>query len=73
MKVSFASFGLKEVGSGLARPQSRPNNPIELTAHSAGFLEVHGVVACGPQLTGSVRYSSKVENTTDSPLLEPYM
>jgi hypothetical protein len=30
-------------------------NPVELTAHSAGFLEERGVVACGPQLTGSVR------------------
>ena len=31
------------------------NNPLELTAHSAGFVERRGVIACGPQLTGSVR------------------
>jgi hypothetical protein len=28
---------------------------VELTAHSAGFVEVRGVIACGPQLSGSVR------------------
>jgi hypothetical protein len=30
-------------------------NPVERTAHSVGFLVLLGVVACGPQLTGSVR------------------
>jgi hypothetical protein len=39
----------------MTRAQAAPNNPVELTAHSVGFLEGRGVVACGPQLTGSVR------------------
>jgi hypothetical protein len=33
--------------------ESGPNNPVELAVHSAGFLEVRGVIAGGPQLTGS--------------------
>jgi hypothetical protein len=31
------------------------NNPLELTAHSAGFLVISSVFCCGPQLSGSVR------------------
>jgi len=29
-------------------------NPVELTAHSVGFLVVPGLGGCGSQLTGSV-------------------
>ena len=32
-----------------------PNHALELTAHSARFMEVRGFVACGPQLTAGVR------------------
>ena len=31
-----------------------PNNPLELTAHSAGFVVALGLGSCGPQLSGSV-------------------
>ena len=37
--------------SGLAQP----NNPLELTAHSVGFVVVPGLGGCGPPLSGSVR------------------
>jgi hypothetical protein len=30
-------------------------NPVERTAHSAGFWGIPGVFCCGPSLTGSVR------------------
>jgi hypothetical protein len=36
-------------------PVGASNQPLERTAHSAGFLEIRGVVACGPPLTGGVR------------------
>lgn len=39
-----------------------PNNPVELTAHSIGFLGVPGIVACGPPLTGSVSLQTSQEN-----------
>jgi hypothetical protein len=35
-----------------------PNNPLELTAHSAGFVGFSSVFSCGPQLSGSVRHRS---------------
>src|SRR6266436_7168191 len=43
------------MGSSLAMPRPWPNIPVELTAHSAGFLVVPGLGSCGPQLTGGVR------------------
>jgi hypothetical protein len=43
---------------------AKPNNASELTAHSAGFLAVLGVVSCGPQLTASVRLRNKIEEGT---------
>jgi hypothetical protein len=33
----------------------QPNQALELTAPSAGFVALRGVVAWGPQLTASVR------------------
>ncbi len=36
-------------------PSPGLTNPVELTAHTAGFPEVRGVIDCGPQLTGIVR------------------
>jgi hypothetical protein len=41
--------------SGEVTQYAWPNNPLELTAHSAGFLGIPGVLACGPSLTGGVR------------------
>jgi len=39
----------------LCREAAYLNIPVELTAHSAGFLVVPGLGSCGPQLTGGVR------------------
>jgi hypothetical protein len=36
-----------------------PNNPVELTAHSAGFLAVHHVFSSRPPLTGGVMLAMK--------------
>jgi hypothetical protein len=36
-------------------PYPWPNNPVERTAHSTGFLPVRGSVVCGPPLTAGVR------------------
>lgn len=41
------------VRSATGRPQ--PNQALELTAPSAGFVALRGVVAWGPQLTAGVR------------------
>ena len=42
-----------------ALPSPEPNNPVERTAHSAGFVAVPGAGGCGPPLTGSVRLLSR--------------
>ena len=44
--------GLGALRSPLAK--AAPNNPVELTAHSVGFLGCSWRFSCGPQLTGSV-------------------
>jgi hypothetical protein len=41
----------------MGRPQ--PNQALELTAPSAGFVALRGVVAWGPQLTAGVRSLNK--------------
>ena len=38
-----------------------PNNPVKLTAHSAGFVVVPVLGACGPQLTRSVRPANTIQ------------
>ena len=43
-----------------ARPSASPNNPVERTAHSAGFFPVRTAVPCGPPLTGGVMLQMKV-------------
>jgi hypothetical protein len=40
---------------GLALAYPEPSTSVELTAHSTGFWEVRGVVACGPPYPGSIR------------------
>jgi hypothetical protein len=50
----FSQLREPEAGSSLGMQHSWPNNPVELTAHSAGFLEVRRIVVCGPQLTEGV-------------------
>jgi hypothetical protein len=47
------------VRSSMGRPQ--PNQALELTAPSAGFVALRGVVAWGPQLTAGVRLPWKDE------------
>jgi hypothetical protein len=42
------------VGGKTTLPDLTPNPALERTAHSAGFVAVHGVSGCGPQLTASV-------------------
>jgi hypothetical protein len=48
------------MGSSLAMPHPWPNNPVELTAHSAGFLVIPGLGSCGPQLTGGVSHKFRM-------------
>ena len=51
--------------------EARPTHPVELTAHSARFLAVACVFSCGPQLTGSVRRSARIQGRNrKSPLSE---
>ena len=50
------------MGAGLAISHSWPNNSVELTAHSVGFVGCSQRFSCGPQLTGSVAMTSHVKS-----------
>lgn len=46
-------------------------NPVERSAHSAGFVVMRGIITCGPPLTGDVRVQ-KLNRHEGSQLHEPF-